>query len=551
MMSVRTFMFPEDLPDYEGLEPIVSNTNDLNPRMLLSEHIPSSIYAERAPPLSRARVSFISDLVGENVTIIGGPGFTFEPDVCEELPRCDCAYEDPDLKDRPRNYKENVEELSRVITLVEKYPPPRRKHCPCVVDNKGPPWMFPPDHGCEIIPVPAIAGGPYADTEALLIYGPGSRRGTLRVRGPPVLPAHPRPEKPKLPRKWYGQIRYPDSAWYLLTAEGMAARWREFRGLRVPELPTMLTVPSIKSQAKVFLTIEFTLGGDLNGPLSDGVLSTELNHNDELRGMRMILTPPAGYQLICELLKDFELDGKCELDGAGAVITAANRLVRPGDFALCLHTTTPAKTPEPNDFVLRVETMDGIGVASSKMRGPTTILLPTKNASTPLELERPRLKWMYFVEEGPMPVALSVYCPRRVIIRLLSSLLITLPPTLVHRIFEPENIAAPSIPYDMYDLDVSDPRRVRLILIKEAYLEGLLKVSFEVSVPAKMPLGSNLWKISFLSDTKQPATETTEAQLPELVSFALPGFEIGDTPSDWVPGAAVFAPLAGLALLFS
>ncbi len=45
-----------------------------------------------------------------------------------------------------------------------------------------------------------------------------------------------------------------------MTAEGVAEKWHEFKGLRVTTLPTMLTVPSIPSLEREIVTVEFTLG---------------------------------------------------------------------------------------------------------------------------------------------------------------------------------------------------------------------------------------------------------------------------------------------------
>jgi hypothetical protein len=433
--------------------------------------------------------------------------------------------------------------FARMEHLVMKDPLPVRRLCPCRVD-KGPVYSFPADHVCTVIPAPAIAGGPYEDTEALLITGPGPRRGTIRVRGPPGITARERPGRPELPPKYmlYGST----PPWYLMTAEGVAEKWHEFKGLRVTTLPTMLTVPSIPRLEREIITVEFTLGHQATtdaqgagppGTLMDPLLS-EAGDENELRGMRVILEPPEGYELICDMQRcvshsgvDFEEVGECQISREGfAVVTLADTRIHRGDYALCLRATMPPTTPEMNDFVLRVETLDEVGVGNSRMRAPNIV---------DFILERPRFKWMYEVYPGAMPVSVSCQAPEPIVLRTLSSILITLPPDFVHRIFEPENIDAPNIPYDRYDLDVSDPRRVRLILIKEAFLEGLLKIAFEVSVPDRIPQGENVWKLSFLTDFQ------------EVASFALPGFEMGDMPSDWQPAAAYTAPLIALALLFT
>merc|ERR1712100_836265 len=101
------------------------------------------------------------------------------------------------------------------------------------------------------------------------------------------------------------------------------------------------------------------------------------------------------------------------------------------------------------------------------------------------------------------------------------------------------DVYAPNIYYDMYDLDVSDPRRIKLVLIKESTLRGLLKIYFEVSVPQALEDGRNVWKVFFLSDFET------------LVSFPLPGFEIGAYPSDWVPSQAAAAAFFLFVISFS
>jgi len=549
-MSVKTFLFPKgnyaDQGDFKPWPRQVSNTNDQQPRMLLSEPLPAGLYAFRIPPAEgRFRVSFFTNMVDANVTIIAAAGFTFEPDVCAELPRCECRMDDlndpNDMLTKNIPPPEDPYEFARMIDYEEfgNLRTLARKNCACRKDREEP-YKFPADNHCEIVPVPEIAGGPYENTEvfvpnipgvkrpmqALRIWGPGTRKGTLRMRGPPVLPSKDLPTKPMLAPKYMAYNSRPP--WYIITSDGQAEMWHEFPGLRVYALPCMLTVPAVPNLRRQLVTVEFTLQGALMDPrLSDAGDATEL------RGMRLILDAPIGYEFICELLKDFEEDGDCRIQESlpnQAVITLAERIVRAGDFALCILANMPSEQPpaDANDFVLRVETMDGVGVAAGAMRAPQLV---------DYTIDRPKLKWLYFVAAGPMPVSVMVSAPARKIIRLISSLLITLPPNFVHRVFEPENIEAPNIPYDTYDLDVSDPRRIRLVLIKEAWLEGLLKVNFEVSVPEVIPLGSNIWKVSLLTDFE------------EELSFALPGFEIGDTPSDWVPASALGLSVAALALL--
>merc|ERR1719174_635481 len=115
-------------------------------------------------------------------------------------------------------------------------------------------------------------------------------------------------------------------------------------------------------------------------------------------------------------------------------------------------------------------------------------------------LELPRLKWSIKADPGPVPISISIVAPEAITVRLMSAILLELPLGFAHRIFEPEDVSAPNIFYDSYDLDVSDPRRVKLVLIKEAALNGLLKIYFEVSVPEELEDGRNVWKIFFLSD---------------------------------------------------
>ena len=69
---MKTFLFPEgnyaDQGDFKPWPRQVSNTNDLQPRMLLSEPLPAGLYAFRIPPAGgRFRVSFFTNLVDANV----------------------------------------------------------------------------------------------------------------------------------------------------------------------------------------------------------------------------------------------------------------------------------------------------------------------------------------------------------------------------------------------------------------------------------------------------------------------------------------------------
>jgi len=250
------------------------------------------------------------------------------------------------------------------------------------------------------------------------------------------------------------------------------------------------------------------------------VLSTGGSNPEELRGALLRLMMPVGYEPICDLELDFAGQA-CDVQGREAVVTLQRRLRR-GDYTLSLRANVAEKTPADNVFTFRVETLDGVGVGESTLPGPEIL---------DFVLELPRLKWSIKANPGPVPISISIVAPKAVTVRLLSSILFELPLGFTHRIFEPEDVSAPNIYYDMYDLDVSDPRRIKLMLIKESQLNGLLKVYFEVSVPQELEDGRNVWKVFFLSDFET------------LASFALPGFQIGAWPSDWVPSRAAAAAL--------
>ena len=74
-MSVKTFLFPKgnyaDQGDFKPWPRQVSNTNDQQPRMLLSEPLPAGLYAFRIPPAEgRFRVSFFTNMVDANVAAL-------------------------------------------------------------------------------------------------------------------------------------------------------------------------------------------------------------------------------------------------------------------------------------------------------------------------------------------------------------------------------------------------------------------------------------------------------------------------------------------------
>jgi hypothetical protein len=310
--------------------------------------------------------------------------------------------------------------------------------------------------------------------------------------------------------------------WYVITDR--SERWQELKGLIVPALGALLTIPAIPGLREARCSVEFTLAGFL----ADPKLTAGGSNPEELRGSRLRLMMPEGYEPICNLELDF-IGNDCEVVGREAIVTLQRRLRR-GDYTLALRANVAAKPPAENVFKFRVETLDGVGVGDATLPGPELM---------DFTLELPRLKWSIKANPGPVPVSLSVVAPEAITVRLLSAILIELPLAFTHRIFEPEDISAPNIFYDQYDLDVSDPRRIKLVLIKEATLRGLLKIYFEVSVPQALEDGRNVWTVLFLSDFET------------LVSFAVPGFEIGAYPSDWVPSRAAAAALLLFAIIFS
>ena len=149
----------------------------------------------------------------------------------------------------------------------------------------------------------------------------------------------------------------------------------------------------------------------------------------------------------------------CDVRGREAVVTLQRRLRR-GDYTLSLRANVAEKTPADNVFQFRVETLDGVGVGESTLPGPEIL---------DFVLELPRLKWSIKANPGPVPISISIVAPKAVTVRLLSSILFELPLGFTHRIFEPEDVSAPNIYYDMYDLDVSDPRRIKLMLINKVF----------------------------------------------------------------------------------
>jgi hypothetical protein len=355
------------------------------------------------------------------------------------------------------------------------------------------------DLKCMRIPIPEIAGGPVNNTEAMYVYGTGVKSGVFRVIGPR--------DPGRLP-------------WFLLTDN--AARWEQLRGVKVPKMPSRLTAPAIPSLPNARVTVEFTL----KGVLADPVLRASRGYR--LNGGVLILRVPDGYEPVGEndgSCSDVDLDfidETCKISGNEFRVTMPERKFEEGDYTLAVRCNIAPKTPRKNIFVIRMETYDGVGVAEAMLDGPSLV---------DFKLELPRLKWSIQANPGPVPVSISVRAPVAIPIRLLSAIQYELPPGFRHRILEPENVEAPNIPFDAYDLDVSDPRLVKLVLIKEAFLEDLLKVYFEVTVPDSIAEGRNVWKVQFLSD------------FDELVSFAIPGFRIGQMPSDWVPSIARLATI--------
>jgi hypothetical protein len=357
------------------------------------------------------------------------------------------------------------------------------------------------------------------NNSALFFLFPGElSEAVVRVVGPPA----PAPDTYKLTPSTVPRPPRDRPPWYVVTDR--SERWQELKGLIVPALGALLTVPAIPGLREARVSVEFTL----DGFLADPYLTFGGSNPEELRGALLRLLMPEGYEPICDLELDF-IGQSCEVQEREAIVTLQRRLRR-GDYTLALRANVAAKTPEKNVFQFRVETLDGVGVGDADLPGPELM---------DFKLELPRLKWSIKANPGPVPVSISVKAPESITVRLLSSILIELPLGFSHRIFEPEDVSAPNIYYDTYDLDVSDPRRVKLILIKEAELVGLLKIYFEISVPKELQYGRNVWKLFFLSDFET------------LVSFSIPGFQIGAYPSDWVPSHTAAAALLFFAILFS
>jgi hypothetical protein len=181
------------------------------------------------------------------------------------------------------------------------------------------------DQVCERVPAPVEEP---VNSSALFFLTPGVlSRAVVRVVGPPA----PAPDTYKITPSTVPRPPRVRPPWYVVTDR--AERWQEMRGLRIPALAALLTVPAIPGLREARCSVEFTL----EGFLADPFLTTGDSNPEELRGALLRLTMPEGYEPICDLELDF-VGQDCEVYDREAVVTLQRRLRR-GDYTHDLATT--------------------------------------------------------------------------------------------------------------------------------------------------------------------------------------------------------------------